>query len=158
MDRVAARHLGGIQQLRGLISEHSLPFEADLIRAGVRLRWVGDGTGRCTIRDLWALANAFAGDERSALHRSLTSGRLPAEQRLAADQVNATLLLEHTMRTAWSDKRQPKWEPLYRYPGSPFSTSSRKVKPIDPAARLGGYRRMGREEAIRWARGRGLRI
>lgn len=103
------------------------------------------------------MVHAFAADEKSALHRALFPGEMPVAQRMAVDQINATMLLEHRMRSAWSDKKQPDYEPLYKYPGSPFD-AQKKVTLVNPAASLGGYRRMTREEAIQWARERGIRI
>lgn len=79
-------------------------MEADLIRAGVRLRWVGDGTGRLTMRDTWALVNTFLRDEASALVRSLNPGLVPESTRLAVDQLNAMWLLNHNLRIVNGDK------------------------------------------------------
>lgn len=131
-------------------------MEADLIRCGVRLRWIGDGTGRLTMRDLWALVNTFLRDEASALARSLNPGLVPESHKLAVDQLNALWLLNHNLRTVNGDKRAGKFKPLRSYPGSPFEQDqSEKFKPGDA---MGGYRRMSPAVAIEWLKSRGLPV
>lgn len=156
MDRIPRCDAGGIGQLRSLIAEHSLALEADLIRMGMRLRWVGDGTARLTLRDLWALVQSFIRDETSALFRvHAPDGYIPLAHQLASDQVNATMLLNHNLRRAFGDKKTGKWKPLRTYPGSPFDPPE-KTKLLDPGASLGGYRRMSRAETVEWLKSRGL--
>lgn len=145
---------GGIRQLRELISEHPHAIEADLIRAGVRLRWLGDGTDRFTIRDLSALVRAAATDRSSTLFRALSNDDgLNNLERLAIDQLNAVLLLRHTLVQVNSQKKIPKFEPLRDYAGSPWRP---QVESIDFAGSLGGWRRMSPQQAWEWAQARGL--
>lgn len=146
------RH-GGIRQLRDLIEEHSWAVEADLIRVGLRLRWVGDGTGRLTIRDLWALVNSLIGDETSALFRA-RSGSSRAE-RIAIDTLNALWMLNHNLRRAAGDKTARKFEPLRSYPGSPFDPPPRAPL-LDVGAQLGGYKAGSRADITAWLQRRGL--
>lgn len=51
------RRDGGILQLLELFSDPDVAraIEADLIRDGLRLRWLGDGTGRLSWHDLYVL-------------------------------------------------------------------------------------------------------
>lgn len=80
---------------------------------------------------------------------------MPLALQLAADQVNATMYAVHMMAALWADKRPPKFKPLRHYPGSPFGGAQRRQM-VDAAARLGGYRRMSKDQAAAWARSRGI--
>ena len=146
---------GGIRQLHELIGEHSTAIEADLIRLGLRLRWVGDGTGRLTVRDLWALVSTLAGDETSALFRSRHRDAVPVADKVRIDTLNALMLLDHHLRQIGGDKSAKKFTPLRGYPGSPFEPE-RPSELFSPSAALGKYRRMTRAETVAWLKSRGL--
>lgn len=124
----------------------------------MRLRWVGDGTGRLTLSDLWALAHSLLADEGSALFRSVHPDHIPHDQRVAADTLNAVMYVAYVAANQWSDKKPKPFQPLRSYPGSPFDKTHKKQPLLDPAARLGGYRSMSLEQAQAWAAARGLPV
>lgn len=74
MGRYGGRHDGGILDLIRLVEEEDAQseFEYDLIQAGVRLRWVGDGTDRLSWRDLLVLVRHM--DGTAALAQKLSEG------------------------------------------------------------------------------------
>jgi len=122
---------------------------------GLRLRWVGDGTGRLSLRDLWALVNSLLGDEASALFRA--RNQHTHSERVAIDTLNAIWLLNLNIRRAFGDKKARKYEPLRSYPGSPFDPPPKQTL-LDPGASLGGYVRMSRADTVAWLQARGLPV
>lgn len=78
---------------------------------------------------------------------------------IASDQANASIYIAWLLKAINRDQksRLEKFQPLRSYPGSPFNPQQR-VPIFDPAASMGGYRRMDIETAKRWALERGLPI
>lgn len=122
---------------------------------GFRLRWVGDGTGRLRVRDLWALVNSLIGDETSALFRARNPGYIPPSSRYQMDTVNALVLLNHNIRRIAGDKSARKFSAPYVWPGSMWETPP-PVEILGASQRLGGYKRMTTDETVAWLRSRGL--
>lgn len=143
MGRPGFGRAGGIFALGELIRGHRRALEADLIRFGLRLRWLGRRPD-FVVSDLLALVHALARDETSALWRSLNPKRPPAHERLMYDAVNLSLMQVANFRQAHGDKKA-KFEPLYVYFGGPWETE--EAPQIVPA---GGFVVMTPEEAERW--------
>lgn len=124
------------------------------MRVGLRLRWLGDGTGRLTIRDLWALVNSSIGDETSALFRARGPG-LSLAERVGIDQLNALWLVQFRLRQLGGDRSARKFQPIRSYPGSPFDPTPRTPL-LDVSGALGGYKPGTRSEITQWLASLGL--
>lgn len=121
-------------------------MEACLIRAGLRLRWLGDGSGRLTVRDLAVMCEAWAADEESPLFRALHPGHIPTSTRLQIDQINLAWAAQVQVAKAFGAK--PKFKPLYAPEGSMWADMGDKTtKVLD-----GQYLRMSPTETLDWLR------
>lgn len=78
---------------------------------------------------------------------------------IASDQVNASMYIAWVLGSIFSGpkSKREKFEPLRTYPGSPFNPK-KKTPMFDPAAAIGGYRRMDLDAAKKWASERGLPV
>lgn len=73
MARGGVPERGGILELAALVwsNEYGPAVEADLIREGLRLRWLADGTDRLTWRDLQVHITGCAQDRHSRLYAAV---------------------------------------------------------------------------------------
>ena len=114
---------GGIRALVELIDEHGLALETDLIRSGLRLRWLGSEA--LTWRDLLALVAHTRPD--SALAASLGPDHLwgLTEQLLAAGVDMLRILAWQNTEDASRPWTAP--EPTARMGSSPAASPSDRV-------------------------------
>lgn len=108
----------------------------------MRLRWVGDRTGRLTARDLILFVAAATEDDTTMLWRALNPGDLPLATRLAIDQANVAWL--QAVQVARLGGAKVKFEPLYAV-GPWAELGPQKVDVLD-----GQYVEMTEGECLAW--------
>lgn len=143
MDGGGNSQRGGIVDLAQLLDddpELCLAVEAELIKAGLRLRWLCDGTDRLNWRDLWVVIRAA--DPDSLVHRAIDSESFgwSRTQYMLAD------IIDHLAGANWQrsgDKRRPKPKPFPRPGTQQESTQFGERSGFEPEA-------AGKEEMADW--------
>lgn len=111
----------------------------------MRLRWVGDHTGRLTLRDLVVFAQAAITDDRTRLWQAAHPGELAENRRLAIDSVNLAWMQSVLLAQLGGDKTT-RFRPLYAPAGTIWADLAPKSQP----ALAGGYVEMTESETLDW--------